>query len=108
MAYADWLPGRPSPAAHRPPIGHGHGIELQVQLVGEIERHLLGPLRFHDALILAENHALEFLQRAVGIVEVVVAPDDAVTAAAIRLRAATRRAYTIPLVPPQPRRSTIV
>ena len=74
---------REAEVAHGPAVGDGHRVELQVQLVGQVERHLLGPLRLDDALVLPEDPRLELLEHPVGLVEVVVAADDAVAAAVV-------------------------
>jgi len=42
---------------HRLAVGDRHRVELQVQLGREVERHLLGPLRLDDYLVLAEVDA---------------------------------------------------
>src|SRR5262245_32418757 len=68
---------------HRPPVRHGDGVELEVELLGEIERDQRGPLRLDHPLVLAEDHVLELLEHAVGLVEVVVLPDEDVATAAI-------------------------
>src|SRR5262245_42710782 len=54
--------GREPVLAHRPPVADRDRVELEVQLGGEVERHLLGPLRFDDALVLVEDRVLERLQ----------------------------------------------
>jgi hypothetical protein len=51
-------------------------VEGEVELGGEIERHALGPLGLHHALVLAEDRALEGLDHLVGLREVVVARDQ--------------------------------
>src|SRR5262245_45197359 len=68
---------------HGPAVGHGHRVEPEVQLLAEIEGDLLGPLGLHHPLVLAEDDVLEFLEDAVGLVEVVVLADEAVAAAAV-------------------------
>jgi hypothetical protein len=55
-----------------------------VQLIGQVERHALGPLRFHDDLILAEDRVFEFAQDAAWLIEIVIPADDHVPRAAIR------------------------
>src|SRR5688572_16712608 len=61
--------------AHGATIGDGHGVEGEVELVGQVERHAIGPLGFHDALVLPEDGALERLQHVVRLLQVVVARD---------------------------------
>src|SRR5262245_11004640 len=68
---------------HGAPVGHGDRVELEMQLLAEVERHLLRPLRLDHAPVLPEDHVLELLEHALGLVEVVVLPDEAVAAAAI-------------------------
>src|SRR5262245_59250009 len=67
--------------AHRPPVGDG--VELEVQLVREVERNDVGTLRLDDALILVEDDVLELLEHRVGLLEVVVAAHDDVAGAAL-------------------------
>ena len=58
--------------AHRAAVGDRHRVELEVELGGEVERHLLGPLGLDDALVLIEDRVLECLQHLGRLVEVVV------------------------------------
>src|SRR5919197_2922979 len=74
---------REAEIVHRAPIGDRDGVELQVKLFAQIEGHFLGTLRFDHAPILAEDHILELLKDALGLVEVVVLSDKTVSAAAV-------------------------
>src|SRR5262249_29014479 len=74
---------REAEVGHGAAAGHGHRVELEVELLAQIEGHLLGALRFHHPAILPEDHVLEFLENAVGLLEVVVLADQAVAAAAV-------------------------
>jgi hypothetical protein len=69
--------------AHRAAVGDGHGVEGEVELVGQVEGHTIGPLGFHDALVLPEDRALERLQHVVRLLQVVVARDQAVTSCTV-------------------------
>ena len=68
---------------HSAPVVHGDGVELEVKLVSEVERHLLGTLRLDDSLVLIEDRLFEILEHRVGLVEVVVTSDDAVATATV-------------------------
>src|SRR6266542_6100809 len=68
---------------HGPSIGDGDGVEPEVQLLAEVERDLLRALGLDHAAVLAEDHVLELLEHAVGLLEIVVLADEAVAAAAI-------------------------
>src|SRR6266498_6064219 len=75
---------RESEIGHGTPVGDGDRVELEVQLVAEIERHLLGALRLDHAHVLPEDDVLALLEDPVGLVEVVVLADEAIATAAIR------------------------
>src|SRR5688572_13799435 len=62
---------REAEIVHRAPVRNGDGVELQVQLLAQIERDFLRALRLHHSAILAEDHVLELLEHALGLVEVV-------------------------------------
>src|SRR5579862_7046893 len=49
-------------SAHRPPVRDGNRVELQVHLVGQVERHLLGALGLDHSAVLLEDRVLELLQ----------------------------------------------
>src|SRR6266849_5440947 len=68
---------------HRAPVGDGDRVELEVELLAQVEGHLLGALGLHHARVLTEDHVLELLEHAVRLVEVVVLADQAVAAAPV-------------------------
>src|SRR4029450_5072873 len=69
--------------AHRAPVGDGNRVELEVQLLAEVERNLLGALRLDDPAVLFEDDVFELLEDGVRLVEVVVLADQAIATAAI-------------------------
>src|SRR3989442_8014642 len=78
-----WAASREAEIVHRPPVGDRDRVELEVQLLAQIEGHLLGTLRFDDPAVLAEDDVLELLEHAVRLVHVVVLADETVPSAAI-------------------------
>src|SRR6202167_4694074 len=64
-------------------VGDGDGVEAQVQLGGQVERHALGALRLDDDLVLAEDRVLELADHLVRLIGVVVPADDDVARAAV-------------------------
>src|SRR5215211_6765503 len=84
---------------HRPPVGDGDRVELEVQLVREVERHLLRPLRLDDALVLVEDDVLEVAQDVVGLVEVVVPTDSQEPPALVLTDRLGREEVQHPLLP---------
>ncbi len=61
--------------AHRTPVSDRDGVEGEMELVREVERHPLRPLRLDDDPVLFEDDVLELLQHRVGLLQVVVAAD---------------------------------
>src|SRR5688500_17821656 len=76
-------PSAETVGAHGAAVGHRDGVEGEVELAGQIERHALGPLRLHHALVLREDRLLERLHHRVLLLEVVVARHHAVADAAV-------------------------
>ena len=68
---------------HGAAIVDGNIVKREMQLGRQIKWHLLRALRFHNPLVLPEDCILERLQDRVWLVQIIVAPDDAITAAMV-------------------------